>query len=45
MLKQEFEYLSQVLKTRNPVLQKLLYRDIKTNFDSIEQDLLASVEK
>ena len=42
--KQEFEYLSQVLKTRNPVLQKLLYRDIKTNFDSIEQDLLASVE-
>ena len=42
--KQEFEYLSQVLKTRNPVLQKLLYRDIKTNFDGIEQDLLASVE-
>jgi len=42
--KQEFEYLSQLLKTRNPVLQKLLYRDIKTNFDGIEQDLLASVE-
>jgi len=42
--KQEFEYLSQVLKTNNPVLQKLLYRDIKTNFDGIEQDLLASVE-
>ena len=42
--RQEFEYLSQVLKTRNPVLQKLLYKDIKTNFDGIEQDLLASVE-
>tara|TARA_A100001515_G_scaffold139214_1_gene133629 strand:+ start:114 stop:2549 length:2436 start_codon:yes stop_codon:yes gene_type:complete len=42
--RQEFEYLSQVLKTNNPVLQKLLYKDIKTNFDGIEQDLLASVE-
>ncbi len=41
---QEFDYMGQVLKTRNPVLQKLLFNDIKTNFDSIEQDMLASVE-
>ena len=36
--------MGQVMKTRNPVLQKLLFNDIKTNFDSIEQDMLASVE-
>ena len=41
---QEFDYMGQVMKTRNPVLQKLLFNDIKTNFDSIEQDMLASVE-
>ena len=41
---QEFDYMGQVLKTRNPVLQKLFFNDIKTNFDSIEQDMLASVE-
>ena len=42
---QEFDYIGQVMKTRNPVLQKLFYNDIKTNFDSIEQDMLASVEE
>ena len=42
---QEFDYENQVLKTRNPVLQKLFYNDIKKNFDSIEQDMLASVEE
>ena len=36
--------MGQVMKTRNPVLQKLLFNDIKTSFDSIEQDMLASVE-
>ena len=41
---QEFDYMGQVMKTRNPVLQKLLFNDIKTSFDSIEQDMLASVE-
>lgn len=41
---QEFDYMGQVLKTRNPVLQKLFFNDIKNNFDSIEQDMLASVE-
>ena len=41
---QEFDYMGQVLKTRNPVLQKLIFNDIKQNFDSIEQDMLASVE-
>ena len=41
---QEFDYMGQVMKTRNPVLQKLLFNDIETNFDSIEQDMLASVE-
>jgi len=42
---QEFDYMGQILKTRNPVLQKLFFNDIKTNFDSIEQDMLASVEE
>ena len=41
---QELDYMGQVMETRNPVLQKLLFNDIKTNFDSIEQDMLASVE-
>ena len=41
---QEFDYMGQVMKTRNPVLQKLLFNDIKSSFDSIEQDMLASVE-
>ena len=41
---QEFDYMGQVMKTRNPVLQKLLFNDIKKDFDSIEQDMLASVE-
>ena len=41
---QEFDYMGQVMKTRNPVLQKLIFNDIKTSFDSIEQDMLASVE-
>ena len=36
--------MGQVMKTRNPVLQKLLFNDIKKDFDSIEQDMLASVE-
>ena len=42
---QEFDYMGQVMKTRNPVLQKLFFNDIKQNFDSIEQDMLASVEE
>ena len=42
--KQEVDFLNQVIKTRNPVLKKLLAKHVEDNFDSIIQDRLRLYE-